>query len=180
MQTVIALLRAINMAGHNSVKTKDLSDMFSESGYPEAKIFIQSGNVIFRSNENKKKLNLKIEEAIKEKFSFNVDVILRSIPEIKDLILRNPYLEEEKFNPSRMGVVFLKEMPSKESLSKLDDINFPPDKFSIDGQEIFLFCPDGFGRSKLSTNFFERKLGIPGTARNWKTINSILDLAEKM
>jgi uncharacterized protein (DUF1697 family) len=168
------------MAGHNTVKTKDLAEMFADLGYPDAKIFIQSGNIIFRSKEERHKLSVQIEGAISEKFSFDIDVMLRTVEEVKALATRNPYLNEEKFNPARMGVVFLKSVPGKESVARMDSISFPPDKFMIDKQEIFLFCPDGFGRSKLNTNFFERKLGVPGTARNWKTINSILELAEKM
>ena len=91
----------------------------------------------------------------------------------------NPFLTEQNFEPSKMAVIFLHEKTTETQIQKVIDIDYPPDKFKIVGSEIFIFCPNGFGRTKLYTNFFEKKMGITGTARNWKTITTILDLAEK-
>jgi uncharacterized protein (DUF1697 family) len=180
MRIVIALLRAVNMAGHNSIKMKELSEMFAGMDHPEAKIFIQSGNVVLQSDDDSDKLSAEIAAAIKQEFDLDIAVMIRTAGEVQELAARNPYLREENFNGSKMAVVFLNKVPSAEALKKMEEINFPPDKYCIDGKEIFIYCPNGFGRSKLSTNFFERKLNVFGTARNWKTINSILDIAEKM
>jgi uncharacterized protein (DUF1697 family) len=78
-----------------------------------------------------------------------------------------------------MAVLFLHDEPSETQVQKVADINYPPDKFKIIGKEIFIYCPNGFGRTKLYTNFFEKKMGVIGTARNWKTITAILDIANK-
>lgn len=169
------------MAGHNKIRMKDLADMFSEAGFKDVVTYIQSGNIIFKdpgklSDEDLSKV---IEKAISSKFSLSVSAVIRRVGEIEGLISRNPYLSEKNFNPSRMGVVFLRSAPGSEALKKMEGIDFPPDKFEISGKEIFLFCPDGFGRSKLSTNFFENKMKVTGTARNWQTIITILDLSKK-
>lgn len=169
------------MAGHNKIKMTALSEMFNETGFEDVVTYIQSGNIIFKdpgklSDED---LSNAIEKSISETFNLNISAVIRRTEEIEDLVSRNPYLSEKNFNPSRMGVVFLKKSPDPEALKKMEDIDFPPDKFEVSGREIFLFCPDGFGRSKLSTNFFEYKMKVIGTARNWQTVITILDLAKK-
>ena len=78
-----------------------------------------------------------------------------------------------------MAVIFLHEEVTEEQIQKVINIDYPPDKFKISGREIFIYCPNGFGRTKLYTNFFEKKMGVTGTARNWKTITTILQIAEK-
>jgi uncharacterized protein (DUF1697 family) len=78
-----------------------------------------------------------------------------------------------------MAVLFLHDKPSESQIQKVANIDYPPDKFRIIGREIFIYCPNGFGRTKLYTNFFEQKMGVVGTARNWKTITTILNIAEK-
>jgi uncharacterized protein (DUF1697 family) len=75
-----------------------------------------------------------------------------------------------------MAVIFLHETPSEIQIEKVSNINYPPDKFQIIGSEIFIYCPNGFGKTKLYTNFFEKKMGVTGTARNWKTITTILHM----
>jgi uncharacterized protein (DUF1697 family) len=177
MGTKIAFLRAVNMAGHNSIKMNDLAGLFVRTGYPDPQIHIQSGNVIFRSNENELATAKKIEKAITDSFGLVISVMVRTAEELGGLKERNPFLGEKNFDPSRMAVVFLHEEPAAERLKKLDSVSYPPDRFEVSGREIFLSCPDGFGRSKLSTNFFEKKLGVTGTARNWRTIMTILEKA---
>jgi uncharacterized protein (DUF1697 family) len=88
-------------------------------------------------------------------------------------------LEEPGFDPSKMAVIFLHEEPSDNQLQKVADVDYPPDKFKIIGREIYTYCPNGFGRTKIYTNFFEKKMGVTGTGRNWKTVTTILDIAEK-
>lgn len=175
-----AFLRAVNMAGHNSMRTTELSEMLAETGFPDAKIFIQSGNVVLRSNNTPSRLAMTLHEAIMKKFGYDIAVIVRDMTELEGLKKRNPYLEEELFDPAKMAVLFLDKSPETEFLNRIKEINYPPDKFNVDSDEIFLFCPTGFGRSKLNTNFFEKKLGVKATARNWKTILSLLEIAEKM
>ncbi len=93
------------------------------------------------------------------------------------MISDNPFFDEKNFDPAKLAVMFLYEVPSVEQIEKVKNIDYPPDKFKIIGKEIFIYCPNGFGKTKLYTNFFENKMKVTGTARNWKTINSILEIA---
>lgn len=168
------------MTGHNSIKMADLSTLFMSLGWNDAKTFIQSGNVIFKDpgKISRPALTVKIEKAILERFSFTIPVMIRSKQELNDLNASNPYLREINFDPSKMAVIFLHDKPEDYQIQKVANINYPPDKFEIIGSEIFIYCPNGFGRTKLYTNFFEKKIGIMGTGRNWKTITTILNIAE--
>jgi uncharacterized protein (DUF1697 family) len=180
MQTYISFLRGVNMAGHNSIRMTDLIALFKDMGFNDAVTYIQSGNVIFSSVavSAASEIASTIERAIFIRFNFNVPVLIRTVQEIKNFMPLNPFLTEENFDPSKMAVMFLHEKATKEQIQKVIKIDYLPDKFKVDGSEIFIYCPNGFGRTKLSTNFFEKKMGVTGTARNWKTITTILEIAE--
>jgi uncharacterized protein (DUF1697 family) len=179
MQTFISLLRGVNMAGHNKIKMTDLSSLYKKIGFKDAETFIQSGNVVFSNPENLSEADLtaKIEEAISKKFKYNIPVIIRTTEELREIISLNPFVNEENFNPEKLAVIFLYEKPSEAQIEKVKNVNFPPDKFMIAGKEIFIYCPNGFGKSKIYTGFFENKMKVSGTGRNWNTINALLKIA---
>ena len=169
------------MTGHNSIRMTDLSILYNELGFNDVVTYIQSGNVIF-NNVNElpvPDISLKIESAILEKFNYNVPVLIRTVEEIGQWISVNPFLAEENFEPSKMAVILLYEEPTQAQIQKVINIDYPPDKFKIISREIFIYCPNGFGKTKLYTNFFEKKMSVTGTARNWKTITTILQIADK-
>ncbi len=182
MPVYISLLRGVNMAGHNSIKMTDLSLLYESLGFKDAVTFIQSGNVVFSTKDemDESGIALKIEKAIFGKFNYNVPVMIRTPNELREIISDNPFLDEINFEPSKMAVIFLHEKPLQEQIRKIINVDYPPDKFKISGSEIFLYCPNGFGRTKLFTNFFERKMGVTGTGRNWNTITTLLNIAEKL
>jgi uncharacterized protein (DUF1697 family) len=169
------------MTGHNSIKMTDLAALYSDLGFIRPETFIQSGNVIF--NTEKKRLlpdiALEIETAIHSTFGFDVPVMLRAIPEMRNLISSNPFLSEVNFDPAKMAVIFLHDNLTEPQIQKVADVDYPPDKFKIIGNEIYTFCPNGFGKTRLYTNFFENKMKVMGTARNWKTVTTLLNMAEK-
>jgi uncharacterized protein (DUF1697 family) len=181
MQTLISFLRGVNMAGHNKIKMSGLAELYGKVGFRESETYIQSGNVIFTNEEDlpAEDITSKIEKAIQKKFKLDIAVMIRTPEEIKKIISINPFSGEENFDPAKMACLFMHETPSEGQISKIKDVHYHPDKFKIIGKEIFIYCPNGFGKTKLYTNFFEKKMGIAGTARNWKTINTILDIAEK-
>jgi uncharacterized protein (DUF1697 family) len=169
------------MAGHNSIKMNDLSNLYKDLGFTDVETYIQSGNVIFCSDkiEQVPVISQRIEKAILDKFNLNIPVMIRTVKEIKELSSSNDFLYEENFDPAKMAVIFLHEKCKGSQIQKVADVNYPPDRFLISGSEIYIYCPDGFGKTKLYTNFFEKKMGVIGTGRNWKTITTILDIAEK-
>lgn len=169
------------MTGHNSIKMIDLQTLYRKLGYNDAETYIQSGNVIFSSIADlaASEISSKIERAIRERFNYEIRVMIRKVEEIKKLEFVNPFLKMDNFDPSKMAVLFLDQEPSEAQVQKVMNIDYPPDKFKIAGSEIFIYCPNGFGKTKLYTNFFEKKMGVAGTGRNWRTINKLLEIAEK-
>jgi uncharacterized protein (DUF1697 family) len=167
------------MAGHNKIKMTDLSSLYKKIGFKDAETFIQSGNVVFSNPENLSEADLtaKIEEAISKKFKYNIPVIIRTPEELREIISNNPFVNEENFNPEKLAVILLYEKPSEAQIEKVKNVNYPPDKFMIAGKEIFIYCPNGFGKSKIYTGFFENKMKVSGTGRNWNTINALLKIA---
>jgi uncharacterized protein (DUF1697 family) len=170
------------MAGHNSIKMNDLSVLFKNLGYPDAMTYIQSGNVIFSCDKEIaiNDISTNIEKGILERFNYSIPALIRTIQEMKELMLLNPFLGKPDFDSSKMAVIFLYSEPGQHQIHKVADIDYPPDKFKIIGREIFIYCPNGFGKTRLYTNFFEKKMGVIGTARNWKTINKLLEIAEEI
>ncbi|HEX2967900.1 MAG TPA: DUF1697 domain-containing protein [Bacteroidales bacterium] len=180
MATFIAMLRGVNMTGHNSIKMTDLAGLFRKIGYHDAETYIQSGNIVFScKNGNSEEISSGIRKAILTEFNHDIAVITRTPEEMKKIISLNPFLEEPAFDPSKMAVLFLELGPSDEQKLKVAGIDYPPDKFHINESEIYVYCPNGFGRTKLYTNFFENKMKVIGTSRNWTTVNKLLEMAEK-
>jgi uncharacterized protein (DUF1697 family) len=168
------------MTGHNSMKMTDLADLYRKLGHKNITTYIQSGNVIFDCEKELPEpvLSAEIEDLILKKFSYKIPVMIRTVEEMRHLIMLNPFLPEARLNPEKMAVIFLHEEATISQINNVIDIEYPPDKFQIIGREIYIFCPNGFGKTKLYTNFFENKMGVTGTARNWKTITKLLEIAE--
>ena len=173
MPTYISILRGINVSGQKKILMSDLKALYESLGFKNVVTYIQSGNVIFQfKKETDAKLSQMIEAAISKKYQFDVPVIIRSLEEVEKIIAWNPFLNKKNTVIERLHVTFLAEIPSKEKFS------FPPDEFIIAGKEVFLHTPNGYGNTKLSNNFFENKLKVKATTRNWKTVNKLEELAK--
>jgi uncharacterized protein (DUF1697 family) len=171
------MLRGINVSGQKKIKMGELKKLYGSLDFKNVKTYIQSGNVIFEcSDTNVSKLINKIERKIKNFFGFDVLVLIRTIPEMQKLIENNPFAKK---NTSKLHVTFLSDTPTQSPMDEINKIKDQSEEFFISDKEIYLFCPNGYGRSKLSNNFFERKLGLSATTRNWNTVNKLLELAEQ-
>jgi uncharacterized protein (DUF1697 family) len=180
MQKFVSFLRGVNMTGHNSIKMAELASLYKDLGFSDVQTYIQSGNVIFKSADSETEVRDKIEKGISAGFGYDIAAMIRTVEELEALFSINPYLKEDDFNPAKMAVIFLHEPVTDIQSAKVSTVSYPPDKFQIGRREIFIYCPNGFGRTKLYTNFFENKMGVTGTARNWKTISTICELAGKI
>lgn len=178
MTTYIAILRGINVSGKNKILMQDLIALFESLNFKNVKTYIQSGNVIFDS-KSLKNLETLIQQKIKEQFGFDVPVIVRTVDEITNILKHNPYLKQKNIELDKLHITFLSETPIKENLAKIHTYSFAPDVFEIIGNEVYLHCPNGYGNTKLSNTFFENKLKVTATTRNWKTVNEIIKLCEK-
>lgn len=179
MQTYISILRGINVSGQKKILMSDLKALYEDLKFKDVITYIQSGNVIFKTAEklSDKNLSEKIEKAIFKKYNFLVPVIIRRINEIKNVIKANPFLKNKNINTEKLHVTFLAEAPEKIYLEAIKKYDFTPDEYIISGTAIFLHIPESYGNTKLSNNFFESKLKVSATTRNWKTINKLAELA---
>jgi len=180
MQTYISILRGINVSGQKKIQMTDLKALYEDLEFKNITTYIQSGNVIFKANKQRDKvLAKKIEDAIYAKYSFKVPVIIRSVEEMKNTIAINPFLKKN-INEEKLHLTFLAETPDKAKVDSIKNLDYSPDKFIIIGKEIFLYCPNGYGITKLSNNFFENKLRVNATTRNWKTVNKLVEMADNL
>ena len=179
MATYISILRGINVGGQKRVLMADLTKLYENIGFQSVVTYIQSGNVIFESTENIsiEMLCQRIEKAIFEHYQFVVPVIVRNKTELTNIIATNPFTIQAGVDFEKLHVTFLSETPSDVALEKMKTYDYAPDQFMIIGQNVFLHCPIDYGHSKLSNSFFENKLKVRATTRNWKTVNKLLELA---
>lgn len=170
MTKFIAILRGINVGGRRKLPMNELRKLFEELGFSEVQTYIQSGNVIFLSESSEKEISEVVEKAIFERYNFRVPVICRSAEDLQQSIAENPFFQKPSKEIERLHLTFLKELPEKEQLQKLARYDFSPDKFEVKGKDVFLYCCAGYSKTKLSNSFFENKLQVPATTRNWKTV----------
>ena len=172
MPAWISILRGINVGGQKKIRMADLKALYEGLGFKEVTTYIQSGNILFRTEDHQPGLVLseKIEEAIEEKYHFWVPVIIRTSDEIQMILSSNPFLKENNINMEKLHVTFLDKEPSSENVTIIQKTGFPPDRFLISGKEVYLYCPIGYGVTKLSNTFFEKKLLVKATTRNWNTV----------
>jgi uncharacterized protein (DUF1697 family) len=180
-QKVIAFLRGVNMAGHNTIKMTELVTLFKDIGYKDAETYIASGNVVFSTTKSfdAGKAEKKIENAIKKRFGHNMAVMLRSKEELDLILISNPFLGDSDLEYSGIAAVLLKEKPTSIQIEKMAGVSYPPDRFFISDKEIYIHCSNGFGKTKLYTNFFEGRMKVTGTARNWRTMITLSEIANR-
>jgi uncharacterized protein (DUF1697 family) len=172
----VALLRGINVAGANKIKMDDLRRLFSGLGHTEVQTYLQSGNVVFRgTGEDPARLASGIEQAIADELGLTVTVLLRTGQDLGKVLAANPYLDRED-NLTKLPVTFLAEPPAPRRAAELQIPEGETAVFTLVDREVYLHCPDGYGRTKLSNAFIERKLGVAATTRNWKSVTALHDL----
>ena len=179
--TYITLLRGINVSGHKTILMDDLKALFDKMDFEEVKTYIQSGNVVFKTGESftDTELAQRIQQSLTGRYNFYVPVITRSRGEMEKILADNPFLGEKDINPDWLYVTFLADSPrpsDREAISKYD---FSPERFCLVRNEAYLYCPKGYGNTKISNLFFENRLKVNATTRNWKTVIKLVDLASK-
>lgn len=180
MNTFISMLRGVNVSGQNRIHMEALKDLYAALGLVNVRTYVQSGNVVFDSEERSLSMLAKqIEAQIEQSFKIAVPVLVRTPEEFQRIRLNNPFLRVPATDPVNLHVTFLAAPPSAEQWTKLKSRG-DGDEFSAGEQEIFLLCPNGYGRTKLNNTYFERKLGLTATTRNWKTVNALYEVARGM
>ena len=176
MSLQVALLRAINVAGHNQVAMADLRDLVAGLGFSEVQSVLQSGNLVFKADGKVgAKLERMLEAEAKKRLALGTDFFVRSAAEWEDVVAENPFHDEARRDPARLVAVFLKEAPGNGAVKALQAAIVGREVVRATGKQAYIVYPDGQGRSKLTNALIERHLGTRGTARNW---NTVLRLAE--
>ncbi len=181
MKTYISILRGINVSGQKKILMTDLKALYESLGCVNVKTYIQSGNVIFDYDDiissHIQEFQEKILQKIEEIYNFRVPIIIKTIDELENIMKKNPFIDGG-IPIDKVHVSFLSETPTKDNIDKLTGMNFEPDEYKIIGTVIYLYCPNGYGNTKLSNNFFENKLKVVATTRNWKTTNELFNIAK--
>jgi uncharacterized protein (DUF1697 family) len=155
----------------------ELRSLLPALGLEHVVTYIQSGNVVFQTGRGRTgDIARRIEQAITKAFSVDVRVLIRTPAELRAIAEHNPYLGED-VDQAKLHVVFLRDAPAKDASARLDPERSPPDRFHLRGRELYLHLPNGAGRSKLTIDYFERRLGVDGTMRNWKTLHKLVELS---
>ena len=179
MTTYISLLRGINVSGQKKIKMAALKVVYESLKFEHVKTYIQSGNVVFQSSNDKVTIKNNIETAIKEHFDFDVPVLILSQEQLENTAKSLPFpainIEEEG---SKIIVFFLSESVSNDQEKTLGAYLTNSEQLVLDQNVIFLYCPEGSGKSKLTNKLIETKLKLTSTARNIKTVSKLLFLAE--
>jgi uncharacterized protein (DUF1697 family) len=175
MPSYVALLGAVNVGGRNKLSMSDLRDVVSGLGNTNVSTYIQSGNVIFASSQRStSKVETAIEAAIAEATGLAITVFARSATDLRRAIDANPFARLE-LEPTKLVMVFLKQPVGKRPV---DVSKYGPEEVVIGRRELYIHYPNGQGRSKLTSAVLAREIGVPGTARNWNTVNKLLELTE--
>lgn len=180
MNRRIAILRGINVGGKRKILMADLKSLFNKMKFSNIHTYIQSGNVIFdlKKEIDNRNLGYKIEKAIEEEFGFEVPVIVRTPQEIEVAINQNPFYNDDT-DIVHLHLTFLNEKPTEENQENADSYNYQPDKFKILKNNVFIYCEGKYHQSKLTNNFFEKKLKVNATTRNWKTVLKLKELSKQ-
>jgi uncharacterized protein (DUF1697 family) len=174
--TFVALVRGINVGGKKVVAMADLRSALAELGLQDVTSYIQSGNVVFRAaSGDAAGLEGALERRIADAFGLDVRVVLRTRDELVAVVEGNPFVDSADL--AQLHVAFLDREPEPGAVAELDPGRSPPDEFELRGREIYLRLPNGMGRTKLSGDYFERRLGVAVTARNWRTVLKLVELS---
>ncbi len=173
------MLRGINVAGQKIIKMEMLRASFEALGFRRVRTYVQSGNVIFESGKaSLSSLSKRIEGKILRDFGFSIHLALRTSNEMKKIVGANPFLKEQDLDHSKLHITFLSAIPIRAALGKLEGLNALPDQWRINGREVYLYCPNGYGKTKLANTALEKMLSVKATTRNWKTVNTLIEMLE--
>src|SRR5262245_21229825 len=169
------MLRGVNVGGHSRLKMAALREAYVAIGLGDVHTLLQSGNVLFTSRSaDRDALAVRIMQEIERRFELRIEVLIRTLAEIRMLVERGP--SAARADPSKLLVMFLSRVPDAGAQAALLKQHKGPEMIELRGPEVYLYYPNGVGRSKLTTAFLENKLDAAGTARNWNTLKKLVEV----
>ena len=180
MTAFVSLFRGINVGGHHKIRMDELKELHESLGFKDVFPYIQSGNVVFTSDDaDVTQLQKHIENGFAKKFGFQVNVMVRTAAEFSAIIANNPFQNQPLKESKWVVVMFLAARPDDRAQDDLLKTYVGPEELFIIGKEMYIYYTNGIGRSKLSNSFIEKKLKTFGTARNWNTILQLQKLIQR-
>ena len=176
MKTHLALLRGINVSGTKMIKMDALTTALQNAGFENVRTYIQSGNIFVDSIETASKVAFVIKQEIFKTFGHDVPTIVLEKNDLQNCLLYNPFLKSENLDVSKLYVAFVSKELNENSIHDLKTSNFKPDEVAIDENKIYIKYAIGAGKTKLDSNYIEKKLNLTATIRNWNTVNKLLEL----
>ena len=177
MTTHLALLRGINVSGHNMMKMKALKDMLENIGFQNVRTYLQSGNVfVDAEEESASKVGFMIRQEIFKVFGHEVPTIVITKQDLELCFKNNPYLKEKDADTKKLYVAFVSTCLKSENINDLKISQFKPDEASIDGNRIFIKYAVGAGKTRFDQKYIEKKLNVTATIRNWNTVTNLLNI----
>jgi uncharacterized protein (DUF1697 family) len=182
MPVIIAMLRGVNLGPHKRIKMRALCAICKALKLEDPHTYVQSGNVIFKTKESDlDALGTKIQKAIERKAGFSCDVILRTPEEFRRAIAASPFSKRTDIHPSKLLVTFLAAEPAKQTHTMLKELSDKhPEELHLVGRELYIYFPNGAGKTRLPWSSVEKLLKVTGTARNWNSVTKMLEMAQEM
>ena len=179
MKTHLALLRGINVSGHNMIKMEALKTLLEKAGFQNVQTYIQSGNVFVDSDEaHGASVGFKIKQEIFKELGFEVPVVVINKEDLEACFKNNPYLKEKECDSKKLYVAFISKELSNGALNDLKISQFKPDEAAIDASRIYIKYAVGAGKTRLDQKYIEKKLNVVATIRNWNTVTTLLEMFE--
>ncbi len=175
------MFRGLNLGSHRRIKMDDLRSVYESLKFRDVRTYVQSGNVVCATDERDlERLAARIERAFEKKFGFQSDVALRTTRDLRQVMAKNPFAKRDGIEPAKLVVTFLTADPGDAARARVRAIPVGPEELFVQGRELYVYFPNGQGRSKLPTAAIERALGVSGTARNWNSVTALLEMAEAL
>lgn len=181
MPTYIAMLRGINVGGHNRIKMDQLRESLADLGLKRVATYIQSGNMVFDSAKlAPATLATKIEQKLLKDCGISSLAVTRSAKEMAAIVKANPFLRDSSLDPSKLHLYFLAEPPAPAVAKELRSLASKPDLAHLAEREIYLYLPNGVSGSTVWNSPIERRLLKRATMRNWKTVTTLHEMAQAL
>jgi uncharacterized protein (DUF1697 family) len=179
MTAYIALLRGINVGGRHKLPMAALRTICADMGLDRVETYIQSGNLVFEGEDGAAIIASQLGTAIKQAFDYDIPVQVWSCEDWAVMVGANPFADEKNIEPKNLHATFLDGVPDTDAARQALEAVNTSERFLIVGRAVYLFCPQGYGRAKLTNGVIEKKLGLSATTRNWRTVGILNDLARQ-